>query len=396
MKIKPFFDNVFKGVKFDKKLAKKIRLYRVSFLTQTRDHVSFFGGSLLGTTIVRFKSNYVRSFFMDIINIEPEDIARELHNVPEVNPKFKISGDVFNLCLFYMAHRFLKDKNVEAAKECVLIFNYRTIAALISKRFRFQADMEIAIATHESLSNKFILKQKKSWVNFLSYRADKLIDVESPYRKNLTSLADDHLFINTINEGNSAIRSSFNIIYDRFITIRDTGQYVRANSIIDTMNEEEVGEIADRLVKDLRVVLADVKVISTFLNKDVLTVLKPIIPDYAVSNIEKYIRGLSEAANVPKTAPMVTAIVKDTVTFCYDKVAKATMTKRERNSPAAIVHIAKGALYTTRVIDPVLLKLKKDAETMVNTIKPIHSNQRNTAVKHAMLLYIFIYSMILR
>lgn len=402
MKIKEFFDNEFKHVKFDKALYKRIRLYRVSFLTQTKDHVSFFGGSLLGTNIVRFKSNYVRQFFMDIINIEPTDVANKLHDVPAINPNFKISGDVFNLCLWYMAHRFLtsnkfNDKaGMAAAKECVLIFNYRTIAALISKRFRFLANIEIAIATHESLSNKFILKQKNSWVNYLEYRADKILEKKAPYHKNLLTLKDEPLFINTINEGNNAIRSSFNIIYNRYIEIRESGTYVKADSIIDTMNEEEVGDISDRLTNDIRRVLADVLVPNTFYNKDILTIVQPIVPDYAAANLHYYIKGLSQLANTSKRTTRVMKFISDTLTFCYDRIAKTEMTSRERSSPATLIHVAKGALYATRVVDKRLLDLKVEGEYMVDLISHIKSSQRKTAIKHALLLYIVIYSFTLR
>lgn len=398
MKIKPFFDEIFKDVKFDKKLVRRIKMYRVNFSTQTPDHVSFFGGTLLGTNIVRFKSNYVREFFMDIINIEPQDVAERLHEVPAINTKFKISGDVFNLCLFYMAHRFLNEKGIdeEGMKECILIFNYRTISALISKRFRFLANMEIAIAVHESLSNKFILKQKGSWVHYLDYRATKHMAKNAPYRSNMKTLKDDKHFINTINEGNSAIRSTFNILYNRFIEIRESGSFVRAGSIIDTMDDTSVGDISDKLINTIRNVQDEVMRENQFYDEELLSVLQSVIPDHTAANIADYIRGFSALANDNKHQKAVGSLISDTITLTYDRINKEPMTDRERANSSQLVRVVKSALYATRIVDPLLLDIKERAEVLVHAIKSIKSSQRVAAIKHALLLYIFMYSLLIK
>lgn len=390
------------GIKYDKKLYRKVRAFRMAYLTKSSSHLSFFSNGITGTVRIPFKSNYVADFFLDIAEADPNNIVRDYPKAKAINPKFKISGDPFNLTLFYMAHRFLKygtlgkSGNKKAAKECILIFNYRTISAIVSKRFTYLANTEIAMAVYESLSNRFILKQKGNWANYLEYRADKLLSSKSPYIGHLTTMKNDNNFIVTINEASSSIRSTFNIIYNRHLEITESGDYVRGGNIISPFDNDDLSEISSKLVNGIRLCKGDVRVKTTFINPDLVALTGSVVPEYASTNLRYYLSGLVDYANTVKGGMAVDVLIESVLTFLYDKVAKATFTERERNNAAVTIQLAKTSLYATRTVEDLLLKIKDDSADITMAIRPIGGNQSLTSMKHAICLYIFLYSVLLR
>lgn len=390
------------NLKYDKKLFRKIRAFRMAYLTKTSSHVSFFSNGITGTVRIPFKSNYVTDFFMDITDADPVQIVNDYPKAPVINPKFKISGDPFNLTLYFMAHKFLKlgklgkSGNKKAAKECILIFNYRTISAIVSKRFTYLANTEIAMAVYESMSNRFILKQKGNWASYLEYRADKLLDSKSPYLKYLTTMKNDKDFINTINEGSSAIRSTFNIIYGRHLEITESGDYVRGGGIISPFDDDDMAEISSKLVTGIRLCKSDVRQEATFVITDLVTLTGSVVPEYASANLKYYLKGLVNYANTVKGGMIVDTLIEDILTFLYDKLAKSNFTERERNNAAVTIQVAKTALYATRTTEDLLIKIKDDSAKITMAIRPIGGNQSLTSMKHALCLYIFLYSILLR
>jgi hypothetical protein len=62
------FDEQFKHVKFDAKLAKAIYTYQISYINSSREYLEFFGSNLLGVHVIRFKDSDVTKFF-DVLDI---------------------------------------------------------------------------------------------------------------------------------------------------------------------------------------------------------------------------------------------------------------------------------------------------------------------------------------
>ena len=121
--IKKFFGEHYRAVKIDSNLVTRLHRYRVNYAMA---HHDFLLGAAIGTVNLYFKDSDVLELYR-ILDVIPINIERDRDNCPNI-PTFKITGDIYNLTLFYLAYRFMssslspKLKEV-GARECLLLFN---------------------------------------------------------------------------------------------------------------------------------------------------------------------------------------------------------------------------------------------------------------------------------
>jgi hypothetical protein len=112
------FDEHFKHVKFDSKLARNIYLYQIGYINRNREHLEFFGSNLLGVHVVRFKDSDVLKLFEEVLDVDFLSLSDDLKKVSSINQDYKVSSDVLNLTSMYLIHRFLTSSLiVDAARK---------------------------------------------------------------------------------------------------------------------------------------------------------------------------------------------------------------------------------------------------------------------------------------
>jgi hypothetical protein len=85
--LKSFFETTFPSLVATKELANRLLDFQIRFVTKNQDHMEFFGGNLTGVHIVRFTPADMDKFFLDVLDIEEEEVKDGLFALPGVNKK---------------------------------------------------------------------------------------------------------------------------------------------------------------------------------------------------------------------------------------------------------------------------------------------------------------------
>ena len=156
--LKKFYDETFPTLVASKGLADRLTEFQIKFITKNQDHMEFFGGNLTGVQIVRFTPQDMDKFFIDVLEIDEEEVREGLHQLPVIKTDRKVTSDPFNNTCMYVIHLFLSDGKLpdkikeQGAKACALILLYRYLTSQLYNGFKYPADPQVAIATYASLN----------------------------------------------------------------------------------------------------------------------------------------------------------------------------------------------------------------------------------------------------
>ncbi len=113
------------GIEIDAKFIKKLHLFQVGFVNKNEDHISFFGGHVLGVHKVRFTTHEENYWFEDILQVNEHNLRERIHKLPGINPEFIVSSDIYNISAIWLTHAIYhsslltKEKN---SKVCWILF----------------------------------------------------------------------------------------------------------------------------------------------------------------------------------------------------------------------------------------------------------------------------------
>ena len=236
LKLIDLFDEEFTDVKFDKKLAKALYDFQIGFVNKNEEHMMFFGGNLLGVQVVRFTPSDYNNFFDNILGVDVDSIKSKISNESGLNKDWVVSSDEFNLTCLYLVHRFISNKELNdevskrAAKDAILILQYKLMSSLLAYFFRYPADPNLAQATYAELSNRFLIKKLGTWGDVFAYRADEIIKSDSIHNSVLKKFNNDDDIVYAINDIQGRLRDMVKNIYAVFSRVHVSGDKINISS----------------------------------------------------------------------------------------------------------------------------------------------------------------------
>ena len=392
--IKKFFDGHYRHVKIDKALAFKLHKYRVEYSIKNHE---FFSGVLLGTVAVYFKDSDVYVLYREMLDVMPVTITNDFKSCPSI-PPYKITGDLYNLSLFWLMHKFLSSSlptkvKEDGAKECMLLFNYRTIAALISNGFRYLADPAAAQAAYERLSNRFILKQTKSWEGYMQYRADAVITKESVHWDNLHTMANDKKFLYAISDSQGRIADTFKQIYRIYVQVLEDNEKLISTSTVDeAFGEKEIAEIYDNDASRVLAVVNASSNPSNFYRSDIADILIQMYPIVTKSNMTLFIHDYSKGT-MGRSSTRINKFTTDALVWVFDYISNSDMTPSEKKQLPVVLSYVRNAVASSRSTDPKLAQLRVDGLFIVNSLIKV-DKQTALTYRTVLILYLFMYSVV--
>jgi hypothetical protein len=252
MLIKKAYDTELNDIKIDHSLFKKIVMMESNFVTKHPDHINFFGGSLTGVQVIRFTSEDRDILFTDIIRNDEVHLQNVLYSlrdsrgVPVIDTNRKVSSDIFSLTCVWLIHgiqnsKYLSDTEKEEGKIRVCMYMlYRFLTSRLYRHFIYPADEGSAKATYESLSGKYILKQKGSWAETIRYLSVNAVSTKGIHSDVVLKMDDDNRVINMLNDVQGRIRDMLKNIYGEFIKIHQQGIKITKNSSFVELDGEIV------------------------------------------------------------------------------------------------------------------------------------------------------------
>ena len=389
------FDEHFKHVKFDGRLAKDIYKYQIGYLNQNHEHLEFFGSNLLGVHVVRYKDSDVLKLF-NLLDVDLLQLSESIKQVDDVNQEFKISSDVFNLTCMYLIHKFLTastlndNQRFRAAYDCAVIFYYRCIAALMSYYFRYPTDPKVAQAAYANLSNKFLIKRLGSWHRVVDYRANALVNKKSLHYKTLFSFNNDTGIVNVLGDSQGRIRDMIKNYCKEFYKVNEEGSNIGTTSgtMINQDGEEsnrEKTKSVETVIVYLQSIISDKR---TFIKEDLVKIITSTNSNTSYRMIKACLEWLSDSTSDPKRHEQVNEFITRVVIYTYYLIDKH-MRHRSSSDYVYILNELKNLYLSTRNQDDDLIKIRKLGDQLIRaSSKTKISNGLVLATRISIILYI--------
>lgn len=242
------FERHIPDLKYDKKLYITIQKFRIGWMQKSDEYLEFLGGNLLGVQPIRFSTRDDSMFFTDILNLDLSTIKNDIYELDGINPEWSVTSNPAYLTLGYLMHKFMTSKDIgnykdNAIREVYFIFAYKVISSKISHGFKYPADKNLAMATYEKLSNRFLIKKLGSWQAVFEYRSNDITDKKGLQYKNVTKYKTENA-TSMLMDIYGRINEAFKNVYKVMIDVRDSG------GSMTTTTQLEMGEDGE-VIKDM-------------------------------------------------------------------------------------------------------------------------------------------------
>lgn len=394
-KIIDFFDDIFKEVVFDKKLAAAFYQFQVGFVNKNEEHMYFFGGNLLGVQVVRFTPSDYNKFFDEVLGIDVDALIERIKNCSSINSEWKVSSDEFNLTCFYCTHRFLTSRYLvdvmkyRAAKDTMLIYQYKVMASLLSHYFKYPADPQIAQATYAALSNRYLIKRLGSWSAVFSYRADEIVKEDGLHDNILRKFNDDTAIINAVNDTQGRVRDMVKNIFAEIKKIEVSGEKITTNTITDlTLDGNEI--IKDKINGPDTYSKYIISVMSdqyTFIKEELFSIVVQAMPGLNSRMFRATLEWMSVESHGPNRIEVehfIRIILLYTIDYLYKH---GSLLKQTRDLVALTINI-RNLYLASRSTDIELKEVRDLGFKLIRLVNKDLGESSLSTVRTAIILYI--------
>lgn len=180
--LKALFDDYGKDLKVDGQLLKNLIDFNQHLLTKNADHITFFGGMIVGTVRLTINKTDFNYFFDEVVDMDQLGIGYDIKRVRGVNTKLVISTEAFNNTCLYLVYRAMTSKTAsgslrrDIAYQALIAMHLRFMCQLQWKYFPHLADKQIAQSALNSLNNRYDLKIYGSWYETIKARCNGFLD----------------------------------------------------------------------------------------------------------------------------------------------------------------------------------------------------------------------------
>lgn len=250
MKVKQALDQLFADVEFDTQLYNKILINNTEYISRNQEHTRLFSGRNIGCYHTKYTYYDKSEFYSSVFEMELDDVLDVVEGITSIPKSFKIARDDISLVCFYIAHRFMSNKDladnirVEYAKEILNYFSYRTLVQLSSDYFVYPISESKATSLTERLSGKYIIKQVKNWKEYCQYRSQEYLD--GKYKPLLVTFKDDHEIPNAISDLFNRTKDALKNIYGEFMDMLQADEITASKKALMT-DADGADTIADRI-----------------------------------------------------------------------------------------------------------------------------------------------------
>lgn len=393
--LKQVFDEHFAKTKFDGKFVKAIYQYQIGYVNRNPEHMEFFGSSLLGVHVVRFKDSDIAMLFDEVFDVDYHRLTSDIRKVPTIDHNFKVAGDVFNLTMMYVIHRCLTSpvlsdqQRHRAAYDSALIFFYRCIAAIQSYNFRYPADPRIAQAAYAKLSEKYLIKKLGTWHRVMDYRAEDLISKDSIHLKDLLKFTDDLATVYAISDSQGRIRDLYKNYYAVFAKVHTDGDSIAVTSgtWIDAEGEETIKEktrSTEAYVNYMRNAIVDR---HTFVRDELVGVIVKINSNTSFRMVKQTLMWMQEHYSEGKDHKLIDEFMSLVIVQSLYLIQNNMESKHMRDYPYILATL-KNLHLSTRTTDPEVEKIRELGFDIVRKANGRVSDSLTLATRTSVILYL--------
>lgn len=375
-------------------LARALAVYANRFLTKNQDHISFFGGNLIGVYPIKFTIADRNEWFDTILDTDEVDLTTDVHNTAFVNPKFHVTGDLFNLSMPYLLHilhhsKELNSHEIEQAKiNVVRIFHYKNLSSILSHDYPYPANKSVAMETYKQLSKKFDLKQYGSWSALIDARAKSIITQGTGiHYETYVRMNDDKAVIYMVGDVQDRLRDVINSINNVFHTVKmKENMITEGSSSVELDGVKHIRDVERVVSMYLRYVQNIVGVESDWYRPELADIIAKSNPTIPPQPLETALRYISSNYRYDKSG-LIDNLLKETIQHLFEYVSSKNL---KLSNVADVVSKMKGAYRSSRTSNESLLKMRDIGDEIVSTATGIRTPATVATVRVGLFLYIIL------
>lgn len=400
--IKKVMDAEFDHLPIDKRLLDRILKYEKDFINKNEDHITFFGGHLMGVQIVRFDPRDRAYWFDEVLEINEQALQEPLYALrdphrpkePLIDPDFNVRSDIMNITCAYLVHRFLTannlphDKQREGAEAVVRIMLYKFLTSLLWNYFKYPANPAVAEATYNALSLKFGLKKNGNWKKYLDERAHLTVEPGAIHYKNLISMKDDEDFLYFIGDTQGRIRGTVKSIYAIFDRMNKAGiKIVSASSVMEYDGEMILKDKSRTYQSEIRYIADVIGDRGSFIKPELLKIIEKSVPTANPDMLLKTLQWMSDNAGYGKD-DIVNQLTTKTVIYSFNYLAQNPSLIKGKRDISGVLYRLRGSFMASRSSDEDLMQLREMAELIAGYATGSKNDTVKKSIRTAVLLYI--------
>lgn len=362
MKLKEIFDKHFANTVFDKSFADKVEKFVRLFLLKNNDHVSFFGGNLIGVYPIRWNYSDTDTWWDDIFDVGETELEKDLHKHPEIKTNRVVSSDVLNHALIYSIYRVHNSPSIpEDLKETtksrlMLALNLKFISSLMAHYFRFPADKGIAEKTFNKLTKRYDLKIYGTWVKMLNNRSAEFVSPKGRYYKAYTTYNDDIEIIKMINDAQGRIRETVKditkVYYD---CLADDAKVLSSSSSIELDGTIMIKDLTSKATQYNRYIKQVVTEKDGFHKEQLMELVYRAVPSLQPGVFEKLLETFVEEFQSSKYRTHFNGLIDNLLIFSFDFLRDNEIAE---NDLPGVIYRLKHVYMSGRITDDTLLKAR--------------------------------------
>ena len=392
--VKNVFESICTEVTADRHLANKLQYLQLSFVNKNPDHIEFFGGHLTGVNTVRFTSEDSDRWFNQILEVSETAVEEPLHSLKDINPDFFISSSPLNLSVVWIVHILqhspkLSDKQRhEAQVNALLYLQFKFFCSLLFHYFRYPADRELAEATYATLTNKFTLKIRGSWLAVFRQRAEDILSTSSPHYDVIERMDSDIGVVKMLNDVQGRLRDMLKNIYGVMMRVHESGARIISTSSV--IEHDGVSILKDR-TRGLGVYTTYIKSVipdkNSFIRSELLGVNESIVQTAPPKLVRQTLEYLSDNY-LRKDTRKINQLVDDIMVHAFGYLLEIQGSLKSGIDLVGLLERLRGIYTSSRSTDPDLLALRENMEDIVKKAIDTKTAATIASVRTAVLLYI--------
>lgn len=363
MKLKEIFDKHFANTVFDKSFADKVEKFVRLFLLKNNDHVSFFGGNLIGVYPIRWNYSDTDTWWDDIFDVGETELEKDLHKHPEIKTNRVVSSDVLNHAIIYSIYRVHNSTLIpETIKEStkarlVLALNLKFISSLMAHYFKYPADKGIAEKTFNKLTKRYDLKIYGTWVKMLNNRSVEFVAVNGRYYKAYTTYNDDIEIIKMINDAQGRIRETVKditkVYYD---CLADDAKVLSSSSSIELDGTIMIKDLTRKATQYNRYIKQVLTEKDGVVKEQLMELVYRAVPSLQPGVFEKLLETFVNEFQSSKYRTHFNGLIDNLLIFSFDFLKENEIAE---NDLPGVIYRLKHVYMSGRITDETLLNARK-------------------------------------
>lgn len=378
----------------NRNLVKALAMYASRFRNKNQDHISFFGGNLIGVYPIKFTIADRNEWFDSILDTDEVDLTNDVHGTMFVNPKFHVTGDLFNLSMPILLHLLHHSKHLNSAEieqgkmDVVRIFHYKNLSSILSHDYPYPANKSVAMETYRQLSKKFDLKQYGSWQALIDARAKSIITQGSGiHYETYVRMTDDKAVVYMVGDVQDRLRDVINSINNVFHTVKmKENMITEGSSSVELDGVKHIRDVERVVSVYLRYVQNIVGVESDWYRPELAAIIAKSNPTIPPQPLETALRYISSNYRYDKSG-MIDNLLKETIQHLFEYVSSKNL---KLSDVADVVSKMKGAYRSSRTSNESLLKMREIGDEIVTIATGIRTPATIATVRVGLFLYIIL------